>query len=217
MFIIRFGIAKSVLACIFSINPRSSIRFVVSIFIFSLFISLSSKAALDISVTTRDGNPAAGVKIQVFKGNIEPNSDIEPIRPPSPRADGLVGFETNADGKVSVNVSSGEYTVFAFSSKAAHRFSLMKRVTAPGQVRLSAADGVPVTVTAWNAKGEPLVAANIFFRPCKRCWGLVGQIGNDGILKVSITPGVYHICQISELPRQAAKLTLISQNFQQRR
>ncbi|MBM3240865.1 hypothetical protein FJZ31_31670, partial [Candidatus Poribacteria bacterium] len=194
MSIIRFGIAKSVLALrIFSISPRLSIRSVVSVVAFSLLISLSSQAALEISVTTRDGNPAAGVQIQVFKGNIESNSNVEPIRPPNPRADGLVGFETNADGKVSVKVSPDEYTVVAFSSRGAYKFILMKRVTAPGQVYLSAADGVPITVTARDAKGEPLVAANIFFRPCKRCWGLVGQIDNDGTLKTYVTPGMYHV------------------------
>ena len=182
MSIIRFGIAQSILTLRIS-----------AIFVFSLIIISGTEAALEISVTTRDGNPAAGVNIQVFKGDIEPNSDAEPISPSKVRADGLVGFETNSDGKVNVNVSSGEYTVVAFSSQDEYKFVLMKKAAAPGQVHLSEADAVPITVTAWNAKGEPIVAANIFFRPCKRCQGLVGQVDNSGMLKVYVTPGMYHV------------------------
>ncbi|MFQ6040363.1 MAG: MG2 domain-containing protein, partial [Candidatus Poribacteria bacterium] len=182
MSIIRFGMSQSVSALYLSV-----------IFTFSLFIILNSEAALDISVTDLDGNPAVGVKVQVFNGDIEPSSDVEPIKPPRPRADGLVGFETNADGKASVNVPSGEYTVVAFSSRESHKFVLMQKVTAPGRVHLSATDGAPVTVKAFNAEGEPLVAANVFFRPVKRCPGLVGQIDNDGNLRAYITPGRYHV------------------------
>ena len=175
-------------------DGHERLRFMVVI-IFALLIgsSLSNAFALDIKITNREGEPADGAKVQIFPGTITPDGDTEPIRPPAPRSDGLLGFETNADGYVHVDVPAGDYTIVAFSDRRDHRFVLTQQASAPEDVHLQATSAVPVEITALDTAGEPLVAANIWFRPTKRSRGLAGLIGNDGKLTAYVTPGVYHV------------------------
>jgi len=177
-----------------------------------LFVNSKGFSALDITVKNREGKPAVA-NVQIFPGDISPDSDKKPVPPPVPRADGLVGFKTKADGKVSVKVPPGDYTVVAFSQLDEHRFSLVEKAVAPGNVELSAARASAVTIFATNDEGKPLEVANIFFRPNRRVRGWVGSIDNDGYRLAYVSPGTYHVVLISSgdsyylvLPNQKVNL-----------
>jgi len=166
------------------------------ILLFILLVNSKGFSALDITVKNREGKPAVA-NVQIFPGEISPDSDKEPVPPPVQRADGLVGFKTNADGKVRVEVPPGEYTVVVFSEMDEHRFSLVKRVAAPGSIELSAERASAVTIFATNDEDEPLEGANIFFRPSRRVRGFIGSTDNDGYRLAYVSPGTYHTVLIS--------------------
>ena len=168
--------------------------------ILSLILLFNHKgfSALDITVKNRAGKSAIA-NVQIFPGEISPDSDKQPVPPPGRRADGLVGFQTNAAGKVSVNLPPGDYTVAAFSAMDEHRFSLVKQAVAPGSVELSAENASAITIFATDDDGAPLEGANIFFRPSRRVRGFVGSIDNDGYRLAYVSPGTYHTVLISTL------------------
>jgi hypothetical protein len=153
-------------------------------------------AEIRISVLTRSGEPAAGALLQIFPGRPGPDDGREPIKPPQPRSDGVVGFETSADGSVVLDLSPGKYTVFAFSKRDAHRFALLGELNLsdrPSALTLSAREATEVTVEAVTESGSPADASEIFFRPCKQARGNIGFIGNDGRLRCYVSPGTYNV------------------------
>ncbi|MBI1929918.1 hypothetical protein HYR99_37410, partial [Candidatus Poribacteria bacterium] len=177
------------------------ILFIAILHLFAIFL-ISADAALTINIRDRAGKPASPVRVQLFPGALAPDSDVQPIAPPQPRPDGLVGFVTNPQGRVTVDLPAGEYTVVASpdldSGQVTESFLIVRAVNAPGEVTLSVADTVPVTVKAvgesdFAAGTQPLEAARTYFRPSKRVLGYVGLLNNNGELKTSISPGRYHV------------------------
>ena len=161
-----------------------------------LLVPPSLSTELRVSVLTESGEPAAGALVQIFPGTPSPDDDIEPIKPPKPRSDGVVGFETSRNGSIKLELPSGTYTVFAFSNRDAHRFALLDRVQLEGgaaDLTLSAAEATEVIVEAFTESGSPADASEIFFRPCKRARGNVGFVGNDGKLRCLISTGTYNV------------------------
>ncbi len=164
----------------------------------TIFVT-SSDAALTIHVQDRAGKPLSPVRVQVFAGILEPDSDIKPIPPPQPRGDGFVGFVTDKQGRVRVNVPPGQHTIVASpdldnSRQFSESFLLVREVNAPGEVRLSVAEAIPVTVQAIGENDlGALAAARVSFRPSQHTLGYVGLVKNNGQLQTAISPGRYHV------------------------
>jgi len=182
--------------------PTAVFPFSISIFLLCLSIfPPPADAALTITVRDHAGNPAPSVSVQIFPGILDPDSDAEPISPPKPRTDGLVGFVTSLQGHVSVDLPAGPYSVVAFSGDSGtvkERFLIVREASAPGEVTLSMAEIVTVTVQAigesnFSTESTPLVGARVSFRPSQRILGFVGLLNNDGQLQASISPGRYHV------------------------
>ena len=85
--------------------------------LFTIF-TISADAALTVNVRDRGGNPLSSVNVQIFPGTLDPDGNVEPVKPPQPRGDGLVGFVTNQQGRVTVDLPAGQYSVVAFSSSS---------------------------------------------------------------------------------------------------
>ena len=171
-------------------------------FLFFAIFALSADAALTVHVRDDVGNPVSPVRVLIFPGALDPDSDVEPIAPPEPRADGVIGFVTDERGRVRVDLPDGNYTVVASpdldSGLIDESFVIIREVSTPEEVTISTADTVPVTVSAVgegnNAAGpQPLVAARVYFRPSKRALGYVGLLNNNGQLQTAISPGRYHV------------------------
>ena len=177
-------------------------RILVSLLLACTFLTASVKAELTVHVQDGAGNPLSPVRIQIFPGALDPDSDMHPIPPPKPRVDGLVGFVTNEQGRVNLDLPPGLYTVVASTDRdfedIGRSFLIAREVNAPGEVRLSLADTIPVTVSAvgegdFGVSSRPLLGGFVYFRPSKGTRGLVGKINNDGQLQTVISPGRYHV------------------------
>ena len=171
----------------------------------AIFVA-SSDAAVTIHVQDRAGNPLSPVRVQVFAGILEPDSKSKPIPPLQPREDGFVGFVTDKQGRVVVNLPSGQHTIVASpdldSGQISDSFLIVREVNVPPSrgvlpppvLKLSVADTIPVTV---QAVGEndlgPLHAARVSFRPSQHTLGYVGLVKNNGQLQTAISPGRYHV------------------------
>ncbi|MCZ6681445.1 MAG: hypothetical protein O7E52_29880, partial [Candidatus Poribacteria bacterium] len=168
--------------------------------LFAIF-TISADAALTVNVRDRGGNPLSSVNVQIFPGTLDPDGNVEPVKPPQPRGDGLVGFVTNQQGRVTLDLPAGQYSVVAFSSSSGRvneSFLIVREMRAPGEVTLSIAETVPVAVEAigesdFSRQPEPLVGARVAFRPSQRALGFVGLLNNDGKLQTAISPGRYHV------------------------
>ncbi len=175
---------------------RFSATFPLRITIFSLFLSIfaTADAALTINVRDRAGNPISSARVQIFPGTLHPDSDTEPIPPPTPRIDGLIGFVTDNRGRVAVDLPTGQYSVVAFSDDS--HFLIVRETNAPGETTLSLAETLPVTIEGVGERfnrSAPLVGARVSFRPNQRVLGFVGLLNNDGALQAYISPGHYHV------------------------
>jgi len=169
----------------------NKVSYITILFILFLYFTPIAQSRLNITVTGINEEPVKDVKIQVFPGEIYPDSNIEPIAPPTPRDDGLVGFVTNSVGKVRIELPAGDYTVVAFERHS--KFLIMKQVNAPGNIQLSVKDDTsPVKINAIRENGRPLSSANIYFRPCLYSRGWIGLLPKEGV-ESRITPGVYHL------------------------
>ena len=145
--------------------------FIFLIFVF--FLSSVAKSELIVTVLDQAGNPISPVRVQVFPGKLTPDSEVEPISPPSPRADGFIGFVTDSSGVVEIDLVDGDYGVVASpdldSRDIRQSFLIVKSVLAPGKTTLFANRTVPVTVSAIGIDRhagflEPLIAARVYFR-----------------------------------------------------
>ena len=175
---------------------RSTVTCLLRITIFSLFFSIfaTADAALTINVRDRAGNPISSARVQIFPGTLHPDSDTEPINPPTPRIDGLIGFVTDNRGRVTIDLPAGQYSVVAFSDDS--HFLIVRETNAPGETTLSLAETTPVTIEGVgkrSARPAPLVGARVSFRPNQRVLGFVGLLNNNGTLQAYISPGHYHV------------------------
>ena len=173
---------------------------------FTLFIvffcNSIAKSELIITVLDQTGRPIFPVRVQIFPNELNPDNEVEPISPPSPRADGLIGFVTDSNGMVKADLTNGNYSIVASpdldSGNIRQSFLIIKNVSAPGKATLFTNQAVPVTVSAigkdpYVGSLGPLIAARVYFRASKRAVGYVGTLNNDGQLLTSISPGNYHI------------------------
>ena len=182
-------------------HKSNLLAFSLSIFVV-FFCNSIVKSELVITVLDQTGNPIFPVRVQIFPGDLTPNSEVEPISPPSPRTDGHIGFVTDSNGMVKADLPNGNYSVVAspdLDSGSIHQsFLIIKNVTVPGKTTLSTNQTVPVTVSAigenqYTDSLEPLIAARVYFRASKRTVGYVGILNNNGQLLTSVSPGNYHI------------------------
>ena len=179
------------------VTPKPTRTTIFILLVCVIFVA-SSDATLMIHVQDRAGKPLSPVRVQVFAGTLEPDSDIKPMPPSQPRADGFVGFVTDKRGRVVVNLPPGRHTIVASpdldSGQIDESFLLVREVNAPGEVRLSLAEAIPVTVQAIGENDlGTLAAARVSFRPSQHTLGYVGLVKNDGQLQTAVSPGRYHV------------------------
>ena len=165
---------------------------------------LEAKAGLKIRLTDQNGRPIAQARVQIIPGQSNPDSETLPVPPPQPRTDGLIGFITDNNGRVLIDLPNGRYTVvaspsFDLSRDEQHAFLVKRTVDAPNDLTLSLTETTSLII---ESIGEgifaddpvaPLEMAYIYFRPSKHAFGYVGLLDNDGQLKANISPGHYHI------------------------
>ena len=165
---------------------------------------LEAKAGLKIRLTDQNGRPIAQARIQIIPGQNNPDRETLPVSPPQPRTDGLIGFITDNNGRVSIDLPNGRYTVvasprFDLSRDDQHAFLVMRTVDAPNNLTLSLTETTSVMMEAIGEgifaddPAAPLEMAYVYFRPSKHAFGYVGLLDNDGQLKANISPGRYHI------------------------
>ena len=177
--------------------PKPMRTTIFILLICAIFVA-SSDATLRVHVFDRAGVPLSPVRVQVFAGTLEPDSDIKPIPPVQPRADGFVGFVTDKRGQVVIKVPPGRHTIVASpdldSGQIDESFLLVREVNSPGEVRLSLAEAIPVTVQAIGENDlGALAAARVSFRPSQHTLGYAGLVKNDGRLQTVVSPGRYHV------------------------
>ena len=158
----------------------------------TLFLNHSAQCAiLELSAVNIDDSPINGMVFQIFPGIVGVNDSIDFVRVGGQFwKESSGGYVTGKDGKISVNIQNGIYTVVGFSQES--RLLLTQEVSVPGSFVLRAADAIPVNISCRAADNSPISGAEVFFRPTIRSKASLGYANNNGLINARVSPGKYH-------------------------